>query len=107
MAYLYLLVAILAEVAGTLSLRASEGFTKFGYSAGVVVGYVVAFALLSKALQQGMPLGVAYGIWSAIGTGLVAVFSVVIFDEALGLIQVGGLALVMVGVFALEFGAGH
>src|SRR5699024_12677545 len=66
--------AILAEVVGTLSLRlATEG--RRAWYALVVLGYLLAFALLSGALAAGMPLGVAYGLWAAIGIVLTALIS--------------------------------
>jgi small multidrug resistance pump len=103
--YLFLIGAILSEVCGTLALRASEGFSRPLYAVVVVVGYCGAFALLSFALQRGIPLGVAYGVWAAAGVALVAVLSVPLFGDGLTGLQYCGLALVMVGVFAIEIGA--
>ncbi|MBA3278945.1 MAG: QacE family quaternary ammonium compound efflux SMR transporter [Geodermatophilaceae bacterium] len=107
MGYLFLAGAIASEVIATLSLRASEGFSKLGYTAVVVVGYVAAFVLLSMTLTRGVPLGVAYGIWAAVGVAAVAVLSIPLFDEGLSVTQVGGLVLVVLGVVALEAGGNH
>jgi small multidrug resistance pump len=105
--YVFLVGAILSEVVATLSLRASEGFSKPPYTIVVVVGYCVAFALLSFALERDIPLGVAYGIWAAAGVALVAVLSVPLFAETLSAVQGVGLALVIAGVVALETGGAH
>jgi small multidrug resistance pump len=105
MAYVFLAAAIGAEVVGTLCLRASEGLSKPPFVAVVITGYVAAFILLSLALDRGLPLGVAYGIWAAAGVASVAVLSVPLFGESLSALQVGGLVLVVLGVFALEIGA--
>ena len=67
MAYLLLALAILSEVVATTSLKLSEGFTRVGPSVVVVVGYVAAFLLLSKTLQRGLSISLAYGIWAAAG----------------------------------------
>ncbi len=107
MGYVFLAGAIASEVVATLSLRASEGFSRLGFAAVVVVGYVVAFVLLSLTLTRGVPLGVAYGIWAAVGVAAVAVLSIPLFGEGLSAIQVGGLVLVVVGVVALEAGGSH
>ena len=107
MGYLLLAIAICAEVAGTLSLRASEGFSKPHYAAVVVIGYAVAFAMLAFALRRDLPLGVAYGIWAAVGVAAVAILSVPMFGESLSKVQVGGVLLVVLGVFALEAGGTH
>lgn len=64
----WLLAAVLSEVVATTSLRASEGFTRLGWSALVVVGYCSAFYALSQALVRGMPLGQAYAVWCALGS---------------------------------------
>lgn len=90
-----------------MSLRASEGFTKPQFSAVVVVGYLAAFFLLSQSLQRGLALGVAYGIWAAVGVALVALAGWVLFAERLTWVQGAGIALVIAGVMALELGAVH
>lgn len=65
MKWVFLTLAIVFEVTATLALRASEGFTKLGYVAVVVVGYAGAFLALNLVLRRGLPIGVAYGIWAA------------------------------------------
>ena len=107
MGYLFLVLAICSEVVATLSLRASEGFSKAPYVVLIVVGYIAAFTFLSMGLERGIPLGVAYGIWAAAGVAAVALLSVPLFGESLSAVQVGGLALVIAGVFALEVGGAH
>lgn len=107
MGYVFLGAAICAEVVATLSLRASDGFAKAPYAIVVVIGYIAAFALLAMALQRNLPLGVAYGIWAAIGVAAVALLSVPLFGESLSVVQAAGLVLVMLGVFALEAGGSH
>ncbi|WP_433679273.1 DMT family transporter [Nocardia sp. CA-119907] len=104
MTLLLLALAIASEITATVSLELSEGFTKLVPSIIVVIGYGSAFFFLSQALKRGMPIGVAYGIWSAVGVAAIAVIGVLFLDERLSLIQVGGIALVIVGVLALELG---
>lgn len=107
MAYLLLIGAILAETTGTLATRFTEGFTKPLPSAVVVLGVLGAYVLLSRSLEHGLNLGVAYGIWAASGVAIVAVVSAAAFREPLTLIQGIGIALVIGGVLALELGAQH
>jgi multidrug transporter EmrE-like cation transporter len=71
--YLYLAIAIIAEVSGTLALRASESFTRLGPSLIVVIGYGLAFYCLSLTLKH-IPVGIAYAIWSGAGIVLIAAF---------------------------------
>jgi small multidrug resistance pump len=102
----YLAGAILIEVAATLSLRVAANGRRTWY-VGVVVGYVISFALLSLALDAGMGIGVAYGIWTAVGVAFTAVLSKVLFDEPLTPVMGLGIALIVGGVVLLELGAPH
>jgi len=103
--WVFLIVAILTEVAATLSLRAAASGRRAWYVV-VVSGYVVSFVLLARALAEGMGIGVAYGIWTAVGVALTAVLSKVLFGEPLTRMMVGGIALIIAGVLLLETG-GH
>lgn len=104
-AYLYLALAIAAEVTATVSLKLSEGFTKVGPSILVVAGYVVAFYGLSQVLKAGLPIGVAYAIWAAAGVALVAIVGVLFLKEPMNLAMVAGLVLVIGGVVLIEVGS--
>lgn len=103
---LLLAVAVVAEVAGTLSLRLAAAGQRRWYLA-VIVGYLIAFTSLAAALGAGMPLGVAYGIWAAAGVALTALGSRVFFKEPLTRVMVLGIVLIMAGVLLVEVGAGH
>ncbi len=103
---MFLVVAILTEVAATLSLRAASTGRRAWYTV-VVVGYVTAFTFLSFALAEGMGLGVAYGIWSAAGVALTAVASKIFFKEPLTLLMSGGIALIIGVVLLIELGGAH
>jgi small multidrug resistance pump len=98
---LLLLVAILSEVVGTVALKASDGFARFGPTALVVVGYGLTFYFLGLALKQ-IPLGVAYAIWSGLGTAGAVLAGVLIWRESLNLAGVIGIALIVAGVLILN-----
>jgi small multidrug resistance pump len=105
--YLILALAIATELFATMCLRASEGLSKALPTVGAAGGYLVAFWLLSMALVRGMPVGVAYAIWSAVGVACVALLGWWLFGEKLTPVQGGGLLLIVVGVVALELGGAH
>ncbi len=107
MTFLLLALAIVSEVTATVSLKISDGFSKLAPSVIVVVGYVAAFFFLSQALKRGMTIGVAYGVWSAIGVAAVATIGALFLGESLTAVQMGGIALVILGVLALELGGAH
>lgn len=100
-----LLIAIALEVTATLSLRAAEGLTHPFWLIPVVIGYSGSLWLLSVVLDRGMPVGVAYGIWSAIGVVLTAVMGTVLFGELLGTVQIIGIGAIVVGVLLVELGS--
>lgn len=100
-----LLIAIALEVTATLSLRAAEGFTHPLWLIPVVIGYTGSLWLLSIVLDRGMPVGVAYGIWAAIGVVLTAVMGTVLFDELLGPVQIVGIGAIVLGVLLVELGS--
>lgn len=81
MKWLFLSSAILAEVLGTLSLRASNGFKNKLWVIPLAICYGLTFWFLALTLNAGMPVGIAYGIWSAIGVALIALLARIIWKE--------------------------
>jgi small multidrug resistance pump len=98
---LVLFLAIASEVVGTAALKASEGFVRLGQTMLVVVGYGLTFYLLGLALKQ-IPLGVAYAIWSGLGTAGAVLAGVLLWRESLNLAGVVGIALIVAGVLVLN-----
>lgn len=101
-AFVLLLLAIVAEVIATSSLKAAEGFTKPIPSFIVVVGYMLTFYLLSLSLKE-IPLGMAYAIWAGLGTVGTVVVSVLIWREGINAAQIIGTILIVTGVVVLNF----
>ena len=106
MAWVFLAGAIAFEVAATFALRMATHGSRLWFVA-VAVGYVTAFGFLSLTLENGMGLGVAYGIWAAAGVGLTAVLSKLFLNEPFTWLMAAGVALVVGGVLLVEFGASH
>ncbi len=106
--YIWLTVAIAAELAGTTLLKYTEGFTRLWPSLGCVAAYVFCFYSLSKALHF-MPLSIAYATWCALGIVAATLLSILLFREHLTPAGIAGIALVVVGVVILNLwgGAGH
>ena len=100
--WLALAGAILVEVFATLSLRASDGFRKKAWIVPIVAGYLLSFYLLWVSLGLGMPVGIAYGVWSACGVALVAVLARFLFNEPLTWMMGAGIALIVGGVLTIE-----
>lgn len=102
MMWLTLAGAILIEICATLCLRASDGFRKRAWIAPMLIGYLVSFTLLWVTLSLGMPVGVAYGVWSAAGVALIAVIARFLFRDPLTPLMMGGIALIIAGVLTIE-----
>lgn len=98
--YLCLSIAVIAEVIATSALKASDGFSRPLPSAIVVIGYVIAFYFLSLTLRS-MPIGVAYGIWSAAGIVLISAVGWQYFGQKLDIPALAGLALMVAGVLVV------
>lgn len=101
MPYLFLAIAIVAEVIGTSALKASEGFSKTVPSIVTVVAYGSAFYCLSITLKT-VPVGVAYAIWSGVGVALIAIVGWVLFDQKLDAAAIIGMGLIVAGVVVMQ-----
>ncbi|MGO3569757.1 MAG: SMR family transporter [Serratia grimesii] len=99
--FMYLAMAIVAEVIATTMLKASEGFTRLWPSLVVVVGYGVAFWGLSMVVKT-MPLGIVYAIWSGMGIVLVSIAAVFVYQQKLDLPAVFGMGLIIAGVLVIN-----
>ncbi|MFI6871571.1 DMT family transporter [Nocardia sp. NPDC050406] len=108
MSWLFLTGAILTEVSATLSLRmASLPNANKSWLPAVAVGYLAAFTFLTLTLNQGMGIGVAYGIWAATGVALTALASRLLFAEPLTKVMIAGITLIAAGVLLIELGTAH
>ena len=96
-----LLGAIVIEVIATSSLKLSEGFTKPLPTIVSLVGYGIAFYLLSLTLKH-IPVGVSYAIWSGLGTFGIVVIGILFWNESLDAPRVLGIVLIIVGVVVLN-----
>jgi small multidrug resistance pump len=105
MCWLWLFLAIALEVAATILMKYSDGFTRLGPTVGMLVFYALSLAPLAKVLKQ-LEVGAVYAIWSALGTAAVALIGMVLFHEPASGLKVFSLALIIVGVVCLNL-SGH
>jgi small multidrug resistance pump len=101
--FVMLVIAIASEVAATLSLKYSHGFTRLVPSVITVLGYASAFWFLSQALKA-IPVSTAYAIWSGVGTATIAVIGIVFLGEPGGASKTAGIGLIIAGVVILNLG---
>ena len=99
--YLWLAIAIVAEVIATSALRAADGFSRLVPSIIVVAGYFVAFYCLSMTLRT-MPVGIVYAIWSGVGIVLITLVAMILYRQVPDLAAICGLGLIVAGVVVLN-----
>ena len=101
MTYLYLALAIIAEVVATTFLKLSDGLSKPLPSAVTLSGYAVAFYFLSLTLRN-MPTGLVYAVWSGVGVVLVATIAWVFQSQKLDAAALCGIGLIVSGVVVMN-----
>lgn len=101
MTYLYLAIAIIAEVAATSALKASEEFTQLIPSIVVVVGYGTAFFFMTLVLRV-MPVGITYAVWSGLGIVLVSIVGVFLYRQIPDVPAMIGMGLIVLGVVVIN-----
>ena len=106
MHWLYLTLAILLEVAGTTSMKLSEGFTRLVPSLLLILFYGLSFAMLTLALKR-IDVSMAYAIWSGLGTALIATIGIIWFHEPATAIKFVSLGLIVAGVVGLNLSGAH
>ncbi|HEX3727008.1 MAG TPA: multidrug efflux SMR transporter [Pirellulales bacterium] len=99
--YVYLTIAIAAEVVATSALKKTDQFTRLGPSLVVAVGSLTAFYFLTLVLDN-IPVGVTYAIWSGLGIVFVTLASSVIYGQRPDLPAALGMALIIAGVVIMN-----
>ena len=101
MHWIYLSIAIVAEVIATSALKSSNEFTRLWPSIVVVVGYLIAFYSLSLTLRS-LPVAAVYAMWSGIGIALIAMIGWLVFKQTLDAAALFGIGLIVSGVVVLN-----
>jgi small multidrug resistance pump len=99
--WLFLIAAIVLEVAGTTFMKLSAGFSRLVPSVLLFIFYIASFAALTLALKR-LDVGLVYAVWSGIGTALIAVIGILYFREAVNALKIISLLLIIAGVVGLN-----
>ncbi|KVP29956.1 SMR family transporter [Burkholderia ubonensis] len=103
MAWVWLLIAGLLEVAWAAGMKSSEGFTRLWPSVFTIVTALASFGLLALALAlRQLPLGTAYAVWTGIGAVGAFVFGIVMMGEALTVARIASASLIVAGLIGLK-----
>jgi small multidrug resistance pump len=99
--WLFLLIAIPFGVLGTVSMKLSHGLKKWKPSVCLIIFYCISFVALTLALQ-GIDVSIVYAIWSGLGTILIAIIGVLVFDESVSLKKLMSLGLIVIGMIGIH-----
>ena len=106
LAWVLLLLAGLLEIVWSVSMKASDGFTRHHFTAITLVAAALSFWLLGLALRQ-LPVGTAYAVWTGVGAVGAAVLGIALFGESPGILRIGCIALIVLGILGLKFLGGE
>lgn len=106
MNWIYLALAISAEIIATSALKLSDGFSRLWPSSFAAAGYAIAFYFLALTLRT-IPVGIAYAIWSGVGIVAIAIIGTVWFHQHLNIASMIGIGLIVAGVIILQVFSGN
>ncbi len=101
MAWFYLILAGLLETVWVVSMKYSEGFSRFWPSFATIVAMAISVYFLSLAMKT-LPLGTSYAVWTAIGTLGAVIFGMQTFGESKSLLKILFLAMIVGGIGGLK-----
>lgn len=99
--WVYLSIAIFAEIIATTALKSAAGFTRLWPSVITITGYGIAFYCLSLSLRY-IPVGVAYAVWSGVGIVAISLIGIFAFKQHLDTAALIGIGLIITGVIVLN-----
>jgi quaternary ammonium compound-resistance protein SugE len=105
MAWLYLFIAGLLEIAWAIGLKYCNGFTRFWPSVWTIIGMIASFFFLAQAVRT-LPIGTGYAIWTGIGAVGTAALGIYLFSESVAPARILSIALIVVGIIGLKLSSG-
>jgi quaternary ammonium compound-resistance protein SugE len=82
-------------------MKYAEGYTRPGWSILSLV-LLGAFVYLLGRVLQVLPVGTAYAVWTGIGAAGTVLLGMLLFEESVNLMRLGGVALIVLGIVALR-----
>jgi len=101
MAWVYLIIAGVLEIAWAIGMKESKGFTRLWPSVLTIIGLIVSFGFLALALKS-LPIGTAYAIWTGIGAAGTAILGIIIYAEPASAARIACVALIILGIIGLK-----
>ena len=101
MAWLWLTLAGLLEIAWAIGLKYTEGWTRLGPSLATVLAMAGSVYFLAVAVRT-IPIGTGYAVWTGIGAVGVAILGMILFQESRDLVRLASIALIVLGIAGLK-----
>ncbi|RDZ12640.1 QacE family quaternary ammonium compound efflux SMR transporter [Priestia megaterium] len=101
MAWALLILAGIEEVIATIAMKHMDGFKKKGPLFVMIIGFAFSFYCLSSAMRV-LPAGVAYGVWTGVGSVGITLTGILWFKEKLRAYQLISLCFILIGVIGLK-----
>jgi small multidrug resistance pump len=101
MHWIYLILAIAFEVAGTLSIKQATLGNRYFWSGVIAVCYIISFTFIYYATKH-IEIGIAYSIWAALGTALIVILGWLVFKESMNMMKIAGVVFIIFGVVLLK-----
>jgi small multidrug resistance pump len=99
--YLFLVVAIFCEVAGTMLLPVSQNFTRLTPTIFLAIFYLASFYLMTFVMDK-LPIAIVYATWSGLGVFTIAILGYFFFKQTLAWQAIAGLFLIVIGVILVN-----
>lgn len=103
LSWLFLILAIMFEVAGTIAMKLSEGFTKLTPSILLFIFYSISFAFVTISLKK-IDMSITYAVWSGLGTAMITIIGIYYFKEPATIMKFASIGLIILGLIGLNAG---
>jgi len=107
--WFYLAMAVCLEVAAATSLKFANGIPGWDKDARtlpfmlMLVFYITCFLFMAKSMET-IQLGVLYAFWAGLGTILVAIVGVYLFEDTMPVVKIVGIGIIIIGVAMVNMG---
>ena len=104
MAWTYLILAGLCEIAWAIGLKYTDGFRRLWPSVWTILIMLLSFWLLAQAMKT-LAVGTAYAIWTGIGAVGTAALGIYLFAEPATAMRLACIGLIVAGIVGLKLAA--
>jgi small multidrug resistance pump len=101
MGWLFLILGIITEVVGTVSMKLSQGFSNWLPTTIMYISYIISLSMITIAMKS-IDLSIVYAIWCAVGAFFITIIGIYFFSEPVSMLKIASIALIIIGVVGLK-----